>query len=56
MLFAGLGFQVACGSSSSNGGGGGSSGTPAGTYSITVTGTYSSAQGGDGINQCEGLL
>ena len=38
MLFAGMVFQVACGSSS----GGGSRGTPAGTYTITITGTYSS--------------
>jgi uncharacterized repeat protein (TIGR03803 family) len=38
MLFAGIVFQVACGSSS----GGGSRGTPAGTYTITITGTYSS--------------
>ena len=37
MLFAGMAFQVACGSSS----GGGSRGTPAGTYTITITGTYS---------------
>jgi hypothetical protein len=40
MLFAGLVFQVACG-----GGGSttitGSKGTPAGAYTITVTGTYS---------------
>jgi hypothetical protein len=42
MLFTGLIFQVACGSSSSSGGGGGGSkGTPTGTYTITVTGTYS---------------
>jgi uncharacterized repeat protein (TIGR03803 family) len=39
MLFAGLVFQVACGGSTNNGGGG-SSGTPTGTYTITVTGTY----------------
>lgn len=39
MLFAGMVFHVACGSTS---GGGGSRGTPAGTYTITVTGTYSS--------------
>jgi hypothetical protein len=38
MLFAGMVFQVACGSSS----GGGSRGTPAETYTITITGTYSS--------------
>jgi uncharacterized repeat protein (TIGR03803 family) len=42
MLFTGLVFQIACGSSSSNSaGGGGSKGTPAGTYTVTVTGTYS---------------
>ena len=35
MLFAGLLFQVACGGS-----GGGNNGTPKGTYTITVTGTY----------------
>ena len=38
MLFAGMVFQVACG----GGRGGGSMGTPAGTYTISVTGTYSS--------------
>jgi len=37
MLFAGLVFQIACGSSSSSG----SKGTPPGAYTITVTGTYS---------------
>jgi uncharacterized repeat protein (TIGR03803 family) len=42
LLFTGLVLQIACGSSSSNStGGGGSKGTPAGTYTITVTGTYS---------------
>ena len=40
MLFSGLVFQIACGSSS-NSTGGGSKGTPAGMYTITVTGTYS---------------
>jgi uncharacterized repeat protein (TIGR03803 family) len=40
MLLAGFAFQVACGGSSNNTGGG-SKGTPAGTYTITVTGTYS---------------
>jgi hypothetical protein len=40
MLFAGLVFQIACGSSSSSSGGG-SQGTPAGAYTVTVTGTYS---------------
>jgi uncharacterized repeat protein (TIGR03803 family) len=39
MLFAGLVLLVACGSSGGGGGGsGGNSGTPAGTYTITVTG------------------
>ena len=37
MLFASLVFQLACGGSRN----GGSKGTPAGTYTITVTGTYS---------------
>jgi hypothetical protein len=40
VLFAALVFQVACGGGSNHGGGSG--GTPAGTYAITVTGTYSS--------------
>jgi hypothetical protein len=39
VLVAGMVFQVACGGSSSSGG---SRGTPAGTYTITITGTYSS--------------
>jgi uncharacterized repeat protein (TIGR03803 family) len=39
MLFTGAVFQIAC--SGSNSTGGGSKGTPAGTYTITVTGTYS---------------
>jgi len=39
VLFAALVFQVGCAGSSSNPGGG-SRGTPAGTYMITVTGTY----------------
>jgi uncharacterized repeat protein (TIGR03803 family) len=42
VLVAGLVFQGACGGSSS---GGGSSGTPAGAYTITVTGTSSAATG-----------
>jgi len=43
MLFAGLVFLGACGGgSSSSGGGGGHPGTPAGTYTITVTGTAGS--------------
>ena len=40
ILFAGVVFQVACGGNSS--GGGGSIGTPAGTYTITVSGVDSS--------------
>lgn len=47
MLFAGLAFLVACGSSKSTGGG--SPGTPAGTYAITVTGT------GNGVPQVSQL-
>ena len=40
LLFSGLIFMAACGgSSSSGGGGGGHPGTPAGTYTLTVTGT-----------------
>jgi hypothetical protein len=41
ILFAGLVFQLACGSSSNGSSVGGNKGTPAGTYTITVTGTYS---------------
>jgi uncharacterized repeat protein (TIGR03803 family) len=41
LLFAGLIFQLACGGGSSSTGGGGNPGTPTGTYTITVTGTYS---------------
>jgi uncharacterized repeat protein (TIGR03803 family) len=41
MLFAGMVFQVACGGNS-NSDGGGSRGTPAGAYTITITGTDSS--------------
>jgi uncharacterized repeat protein (TIGR03803 family) len=40
ILFAGLIFQVACGGGSSSTSVGGSKGTPKGTYTITVTGTY----------------
>jgi len=43
VLLAGVVVQVACGGSSSSGGG--SSGTPAGAYTITVTGTSSAATG-----------
>jgi hypothetical protein len=43
LMFSGLVFMMACGGgSSSNGGGGGHPGTPAGTYTITVTGTSGS--------------
>jgi len=42
MLFAGLTFLVACGSSNSPSGGG-SPGTPAGAYTITVTGVPNGA-------------
>ena len=42
VLFVGVVFQVACGGSSS---GGGSSSTPAGAYTITVTGTSSATTG-----------
>ena len=38
-LFSGVMFMAACGGGSSSGGGGGHPGTPAGTYSVTVTGT-----------------
>jgi uncharacterized repeat protein (TIGR03803 family) len=41
VLFAGVAFQVACGGGGSSGG----NGTPAGAYSITVTGTSSAATG-----------
>ena len=39
LVFSGLIFLVACGSSSGGGGGGGGGGTTHGTYTITVTGT-----------------
>lgn len=39
-LFAALVFQIGCAGGSANPVGGGSPGTPAGTYTITVTGTY----------------
>jgi len=38
LLFSGLIFMAACGGSSSSGGGG-QPGTPAGPYTVTVTGT-----------------
>ena len=42
MLFASLIFQVACGGGSSSGSGGGHGGTPAGRYTITITGADAS--------------
>ena len=39
LLLAGVVFGVACGGSSNSRGGGGTGGTPAGTYTITVTGS-----------------
>jgi hypothetical protein len=44
LMFSGLIFLMACGGSSSSGGGGGGGnpGTPAGTYTITVTGVSGS--------------
>ena len=45
LLVSGCLLQVACGgTSNSGGGGGGTSGTPAGTYTITATGTAGSTQ------------
>ena len=44
VLFANLMFLVACGGGSSGGGGGGNSGTPAGSYTITVTGVSGASQ------------
>jgi len=43
LMLGALMILPACGGSSSHSGGGGSSGTPAGTYTITVTGTASGA-------------
>jgi hypothetical protein len=43
ILFAGLILQMACGGNSGGGGGGGTS-TPAGNYTITVTGSSGSTQ------------
>jgi len=40
VLFAALALQIGCAGGSANPVGGGSSGTPAGAYTITVTGTY----------------
>jgi len=40
VLFAALALQIGCAGGSANPVGGGSPGTPAGTYTITVTGTY----------------
>jgi ABC-type Co2+ transport system permease subunit len=42
MLFASLVFQVACGGGSSKVTGGGHGGTPAGAYTITITGADAS--------------
>jgi hypothetical protein len=42
LLAASLSFQVACGGGTSSGGGGGTPGTPAGNYTVTVTGTSGS--------------
>jgi len=42
VLFAGVAFQVACGGGGSRGG---NPGTPAGAYTITITGTSSAATG-----------
>jgi FG-GAP-like repeat len=44
VVFTGLIFQAACGGAGSSSGGGGSAGTPAGKYTITVTGTSGSTQ------------
>jgi len=46
LLLAGLSSELACGGSSTitGGGGGGSKGTPAGAYTVTVTGTAGSLQ------------
>jgi hypothetical protein len=42
LTFSGVVSFTACGGGSSSGGGGGSGGTPAGTYTITVKGTFGS--------------
>jgi hypothetical protein len=42
LLFSTLIILPACGGSGSGGGGGGHPGTPAGTYTVTVTGTSGS--------------
>jgi hypothetical protein len=39
LMLSGLVFMAACGGGSTSGGGGGGGGTPAGNYTITVTGT-----------------
>lgn len=44
-LFAGLAFLVACGGGSNVSNGGGNPGTPAGTYTISVTGTGTDVTG-----------
>ena len=43
VVVLGLTLWAACGGGGGGGGGGGSPGTPAGTYTLTVTGTYTSA-------------
>jgi hypothetical protein len=42
LMLSGLIFLAACGGSSSGGGGGGHPGTPAGTYTVAITGTAGS--------------
>jgi hypothetical protein len=42
LMISGLIFMMACGGGSSSGGGGGHPGTPAGSYTITVTATAGS--------------
>jgi hypothetical protein len=44
VVFAGCLFQAACGGGSTSSNGGGPTGTPAGTYAITVTGSANGTQ------------